>query len=916
MKNKFSYYKGPIRNVKPFRSITLADAADIIRSDEFKEDIERLRTATNEATQKTIKGSLSYFTFSGVFTKRLNDGLKSHSGYICIDIDDLPAERLTELRQQLIDSDIATLIFTSPSGNGLKVIFRIDPAHHDETFTDIASFIDDNFNVTVDQSGKDVARACFVSYDPDVHFNPDAPIFKHTTPSPAPQSKKTTQKKASKARSQFQINQDLRRVEHVVSQIIREQIDITEDDYDNRLTVGFALATLGEEARELYKSVVQYNNNDEDPDKKFDDALQNGKFKTPNKFFSLARAAGLNTKLPRTIQDAQKQAEIEDIIGDKEYTDTHMAYGLWYDRDRDIYRGLDLKNRPIDLSNFSMRVLFHVNTSADEAYRLIQIKNIWGLDKVIQINTDDFVSAGSFKKVLARQGNFLWFGQDYHLVKLQDMLQRNEKATQHVKHLGYNRRGNFWAWANGIIKLDTNQFLPIDEFGIIESTHEGKSVNYFIPALSRIFVEKEDLFSNDKKFKLQRSPVTFEEWATLFCKVFKDNGKIGIAYWIAAVFSDIIFKSLGDRMPILFAYGQRGSGKGTMIQSILRLFGEKQDQIMLGGASTIVGFMRKLAQFSNALTWLDEYKNTLNPKIVESLKNIYDRIGYERGRRDNTFQTESTPILSAVVLSGQEMPTVEPALFTRCMLISFTETKRTEEARELYRRLVRIEDAGISQFTAQLLTLRKTFQNTFQNSFEEDLRTFISEINNKDVDERMLQSYTMLITCVKLVSQFFKLPFTVSAFSQLCKELILEQYTILKGSDDTSKFWQIIEQLFSTGEIMEDRQFQLRDGFIDIRIQDVYQLYAEAMHRRRDPNLLAKPTLDNYLMSDPKTFVCRHKVSFGGKYTWALRFNYRELGIDLIRFEHESERLAKYKEMGVEYEEQTQQHNATQEALF
>src|SRR5690606_6782700 len=271
--------------------------------------------------------------------------------------------------------------------------------------------------------------------------------------------------------------------------------------------------------------------------------------------------------------------------------------------------------------NFKMKILYHVATSDEEAYRMIQIKNIFGLDTVIKINTDDFVSAGTFKKVIARKGNFLWKGQDFDLVRLQDMLQREEKPTQLVKTLGFNKRGNFYAWANGIYDADINEFIEVDEYGIVEHTLNGNPQNYFIPAMSKIFADKDDMYTNDKKFLLQKSETTFTEWTILFEKVFGANGRIGIIYYISALFSDIIFKAIGQRFPMLFAYGKRGSGKGTMIQSMMRLFGEGQDQIMLGGASTVVGFMRKLAQYSNALVWMDEYKNNLNVKVIESIKN-------------------------------------------------------------------------------------------------------------------------------------------------------------------------------------------------------------------------------------------------------------------------------------------------------
>src|SRR5690606_21456450 len=241
-----------------------------------------------------------------------------------------------------------------------------------------------------------------------------------------------------------------------------------------------------------------------------------------------------------------------------------------------------------------------------------------------------------------------------------------------------------------------------------------------------------------------------------------------IIYYVAALFSDIIFKSIGQRFPILFAYGKRGSGKGTMIQSIMRLFGEGQDQIMLGGASTVVGFMRKLAQYSNAIVWMDEYKNNLNPKVVESIKNIFDRIGYERGRKDNTFQTESTPIRSAVIVSGQEMPTIEPALFTRVLQICFSETKRTEAARNLYRKLLAMEQNGLSHLTVELLKFRPLFAQKFEETYEKALREFSVAINNNEVDERMMGNYAVLIATMELFHTEEELPFTLEEFKTEC----------------------------------------------------------------------------------------------------------------------------------------------------
>jgi len=684
--------------------------------------------------------------------------------------------------------------------------------------------------------------------------------------------------------------------------------------------MAFALSTLGEEAREYFKRISRFHGeySEQYADEKFTDALNGrardeegniikskGKIHKPTKFFTIAREHGLDVKLPRTIEEAKKAADARVTIGDENAFDEFEKYGIYLDRKNNVYVSLNDKGVKRVITNFSLRILYHISTGADEAYRLMQIKNIHGLEKILRINTDDFVSAGSFKKIIARLGNFIFKVADSDLVRLQDMLHRHEVHTENVETLGWNKRHKFYAFANGLFDTVENDFLPIDDYGIVEKVINGKNINFFIPALSMVFRDKEDKYVNEKKFVfVNKSTVKYNDWATQYVKVFGENGRIGLVFWACALFSDILFRAMGLRMPMPFSYGKRGSGKGTMTQSLTRMWGEKQDQIMLGGATTVVGFMRKMAQFSNGLVWLDEYKNSLPSKTIESIKNLFDRIGYERGKKDNSFTTESTPILSAVWLSGQEMPTIEPALFTRTILLTFSETNRTEEARNEFRKLQRMEDEGLSHLTVNMLRNRELFEENFQAVYEETLRDFSKEMNNSDIDERLFGNYSMLLATAKIMDGLNMLPFSLPDFREQCKSLLLHQYYILKGSDDTSKFWQVVEQLASSYIIKENEHYALASGFIYIYIQDVYHHYVKAMNDRREMNILDKPTLENYLKSDTKAFVARVKKTIGQKYSWAYQFNYQALDIDLIRGVDENEIRQKYVSMNLEYKKE------------
>lgn len=65
-------------------------------------------------------------------------------------------------------------MFVSPSGDGLKWIIAVDlqGMEHSRFFRAIANYLAHAGYPNVDMSGSDVARSCFLPYDPDVFINP------------------------------------------------------------------------------------------------------------------------------------------------------------------------------------------------------------------------------------------------------------------------------------------------------------------------------------------------------------------------------------------------------------------------------------------------------------------------------------------------------------------------------------------------------------------------------------------------------------------------------------------------------------------------------------------------------------------------------------------------------------------------
>lgn len=580
-----------------------------------------------------------------------------------------------------------------------------------------------------------------------------------------------------------------------------------------------------------------------------------------------------------------------------------LKYGIY--EHEGVYYSRGAKGSDYAVSNFTMKILYHVNTGDEQAFRLIAVKNVYGFESFINMNTDDFVSLGPFKKVLARRGDYVFKGTDSDLSRLQEFLQKGEISTTHIKTLGWHKRGKFYAFANGIVPLG-KEFVPIDEYGIIEL----ESKNYFIPAVSKMYVDKDEMFVNEKKFTYCKpiAEFDFKTWSNLFYNTYGEKCIASILFYIGSLFRDIIMKQL-QRYPILCLFGPPGAGKGQLAESVMSMFGEKQDQIMLGGASTVVGFMRKFAQFSNAIVWLDEYKNNLPFKFIESFKNIYDGKGYERGKMTNDFTTESTPIHSSAILSGQDMPTIEPALFMRVILLSFEDGKFNDAQRKSFQDLKEFESKGLSFITAGLLNNREIVEKEYKERFHLIFKQTVTDVANVEVDDRMIVNISMLLTIMHLLKDVLAFPFTYAEAKDWLISNMMTQHVILTGNNDVAKFWKVIESLFYQEIIYEGKDFVLEDGYIYLRLMQVHPLYMKELRQRGDVNVLIEPTLRHYLKLDKSVFSEEKRKRFpDGSNNWCFKMKYAKLNIDLIKIKGDMQTAeqkdlalaAKYKEMGIE----------------
>lgn len=173
-----SFYLAPATRVRYYKDASILDIYRCLTDPKVaKHQTETLRRLTDkEQRAQYKKTAFHYCTFSGSFgANRKNDALLQHTGLICFDFDHIG--NVEETKRLLInDTHFHTmLLFTSPSGDGVKWVIEVDlsQADHLTWFNAVSNYLRQTYGLVVDPACKNVARACFIPYDPDCYIDPE-----------------------------------------------------------------------------------------------------------------------------------------------------------------------------------------------------------------------------------------------------------------------------------------------------------------------------------------------------------------------------------------------------------------------------------------------------------------------------------------------------------------------------------------------------------------------------------------------------------------------------------------------------------------------------------------------------------------------------------------------------------------------
>jgi predicted P-loop ATPase len=231
--------------------IELSSFLEGVRTGKWQDIVLQVRATSDKEERDKKKKSAPLVTISGSFSARKDDAIRAHSGFIAIDIDNIESP---EDVKKLIQADsYVYAAFTSISGRGLCLIVKIDGTRHADAFNGIASYLYHTYQLIVDQSGKNVSRARFISYDPWIHINTKAVMFKKYLAKP----KERKLAKVAVVKTDF---------DAMIAAMDRKGLNLCED-YSEWIQIAYALVSeFGEGGRDYFHTLSshssKYNSDD------------------------------------------------------------------------------------------------------------------------------------------------------------------------------------------------------------------------------------------------------------------------------------------------------------------------------------------------------------------------------------------------------------------------------------------------------------------------------------------------------------------------------------------------------------------------------------------------------------------------------------------------------------------------------
>jgi hypothetical protein len=163
-----------------------------------------------------------------------------------------------------------------------------------------------------------------------------------------------------------------------------------------------------------------------------------------------------------------------------------------------------------------------------------------------------------------------------------------------------------------------------------------------------------------------------------------------------------------------------------------------------------------------------------------------------------------------VIVCGQEMPTLDIAMFTRMIYLPTSITVHDREAKDKFNHLSDIRKLGFQNLTMQILSHRASFERSFYEAYNEVSNEVCDLIDGDNVEDRLWRNWAIMLTSYKVLRVPLGLPFEYDEIKRLCVEGIKRQNGEVTSNNELGNLWNALSTLYDQGKVFADSDFKVK----------------------------------------------------------------------------------------------------------
>ncbi|QGH73043.1 MAG: protein of unknown function DUF927 [Siphoviridae sp. ctCJE6] len=511
------------------------------------------------------------------------------------------------------------------------------------------------------------------------------------------------------------------------------------------------------------------------------------------------------------------------------------------------------------ISNFVIKILATHETEEGTVREAILVDQFGNRSRSFALPAEPMSQSPVFRQFCLNKGNYVWRGTQDDLCSIWEgeFFEDDGRRIVEPDHVGWLQNEKVFMFGNVLITADGEEIRP-DSSNIFWIKDKG-----YKPVPVSITTGKGEIsegipYLNVMPFDVYDLRLRFEE------TVGKYEAAMILGWMAAFAFMEDVFQAYGC-FPFLFVTGRRGSGKSTVAEWILSLFGIEGGGKMASD-TTAVAMQRYLSYYSSLPLFVDEYRNTKNITIKNGfLRNAYNRQSAGKGIRA-AFGIREAKIRGGLIVAGEETPE-DNALLTRCIVISVSKKKRKMNHFNWFQ-------ANKIKFSAamyQILKKKKELLKDFINDLGDGKEFFV----NQGLDDRTAINYSIVGS--GYAALFGELPDDFRRYLAQETARVEGEY---EKEQAVSIFLEDLLAMQSSG-VLRRSLWDADEDFIYIYFHGIYQLWAQEFRKSRGIEPFKSSAIRDYLREEDGFVDIEKQKTMGGMVRRCIVFSKNEAPVEL-----------------------------------